>query len=63
MVLEFKRDTGKSALPVSVEMVTDLLTWSPVSSELLSVRKGIEKRRTSIDLSQRAFMRLRFTRT
>lgn len=62
LVLEFNRDTEKSDLTVSVEMSNDLLTWSPVSSELLSVRKGIEKRRAVIDLSQRGFLRLRITR-
>ncbi|MFM1559577.1 MAG: hypothetical protein ACKJSK_09705 [Roseibacillus sp.] len=43
-------------------MSTDLLIWSTVTSELITVRKGIEKRRASIELSQRAFLRLRISR-
>jgi hypothetical protein len=62
LILDFKHDTGKSELTVSVEMSTDLLTWSTVTSELITVRKGIEKRRASIELSQRAFLRLRISR-
>lgn len=59
---EFKRDTSKGDVTLTVQKSTDLKTWTSVPSELLSAKKGLEKRKVSLPLKSKASFRFHVTR-
>ncbi len=59
LVFDFKRDTSRADVVLTVERSADLKTWSEAPSEVLSVRKSVEKRRASAKLGNGAYFRLR----
>lgn len=59
---EFKRDTSKTDVRLIVQKSTDLKTWAPVPSEVLSSKKGLEKRKVNLPMKSRACFRFYVTR-
>jgi len=61
LAMEFKRDTSKSDVQLTVETSADLKNWRPLDSALISTRESLEKRRASvsIDEARSSFLRLR----
>lgn len=60
--IEFKNDSSKTDVTLVVQKSSDLKTWTEMPSEVLSVKKGLEKRRVTVPAKSRAFFRFQASR-
>jgi len=56
--LEYKRDTNKSDITVVLLVSSNLNMWTTANSELISSKKGLEKRRVTLPIKSRAYFKL-----